>query len=199
MPLSEPAARAAFHHRTVSVSGYRREDGLWDVEAALVDAKAYDYKEGLRGEMPSGRPIHHMAIRATVDDSLVIRAIEVATDAYPYPTCGEAASQLEQVIGEQIGSGWRDRVRRKLNRAENCIHLLELLDQLATVAFQTIESGHAPQGKDPMAAYSPKASPFFVNGCLAWREGGPMMLRYFPQTGVQTSERDDAAHGGKAD
>jgi hypothetical protein len=41
MPLPAPQARSHLHTRAVVFRGYHREDGLWDIEAALIDTKTY--------------------------------------------------------------------------------------------------------------------------------------------------------------
>ena len=42
MPL--PArARREIHHRSIDMRAYAREDGLFDVEAHLVDTKPFDF------------------------------------------------------------------------------------------------------------------------------------------------------------
>ena len=44
MPLSPSASRTPLpiHMRDVKYRGYARDDGMWDVEAELVDQKTYD-------------------------------------------------------------------------------------------------------------------------------------------------------------
>ena len=42
MPLSAPAAREPLHRRQIDITGYIRDDGLWDIEGHLLDTKAYD-------------------------------------------------------------------------------------------------------------------------------------------------------------
>jgi hypothetical protein len=41
MPLPPAALRAPMHAREVVRCGYRRTDGLWDIEARLTDRKGY--------------------------------------------------------------------------------------------------------------------------------------------------------------
>ena len=43
MPLSAAADREHIHTRNVECRGYRRTDGLWDVEGHLTDVKAYPF------------------------------------------------------------------------------------------------------------------------------------------------------------
>ena len=42
MPLPAAAPRSDIHHRVIDMRAYRREDGLYDVEAHLVDTKPFD-------------------------------------------------------------------------------------------------------------------------------------------------------------
>ncbi|MBO6784243.1 MAG: DUF2889 domain-containing protein, partial [Alphaproteobacteria bacterium] len=44
MPLSPPAEREHIHTRTVECAGYRRTDGLWDIEGHLTDVKTYTFE-----------------------------------------------------------------------------------------------------------------------------------------------------------
>ena len=85
VPLSPPAARSHLHDRRVVFRGYRRGDGLWDIEAELHDSKTQDFVLPGEGRWAAGEPIHGMAIRLTVDDDTVVHAIEVATTP-PCPT-----------------------------------------------------------------------------------------------------------------
>ena len=67
MPLPPASVnRQRVHVRSVQLCGYKREDGLWDVEAHLTDTKDQDYplSSGLR---PAGQPVHDMWVRVTID------------------------------------------------------------------------------------------------------------------------------------
>ena len=85
VPLSPPAARSHLHDRRAVFRGYRRGDGLWDIEAELHDSKTQDFVLPGEGRWAAAEPIHGMAIRLTVDDDTVVHAIEVATTP-PCPT-----------------------------------------------------------------------------------------------------------------
>ena len=60
MPLSKPALRKHLHNRNIECKGYEREDGLWDIEAHLVDTKTYSFENHDRGTVASGKPVHDM-------------------------------------------------------------------------------------------------------------------------------------------
>ena len=57
----------------IECRGFRRADGLWDIEGHLTDTKTYDFDTQFRGTVASGAPVHEMWLRLTVDDDLVIR------------------------------------------------------------------------------------------------------------------------------
>src|SRR5690606_1430612 len=73
MSLSAPVrARQPIHTRSIRVDSYLREDGLWDLQAELVDTKAYDFPIRNGDTHCAGDPVHHMRLRVTIDDDLNI-------------------------------------------------------------------------------------------------------------------------------
>src|SRR5215467_12222949 len=91
MPLPPASPREPIHTRQVECRGYRRADGLWDIEGHLVDVKAYAFDNAHRGRLEPGMPIHEMWIRLTIDDEFMIHDAVAATDASPYRICPEVA------------------------------------------------------------------------------------------------------------
>ena len=90
MTLTPPVPRRHMHTRTITCEGYLRDDGLWDIEASLVDRKPYRYTEPFRGPRDVGSDVHHMRIRLTVDGEMLVHGIEVAMPSVPYAACVEA-------------------------------------------------------------------------------------------------------------
>jgi hypothetical protein len=60
MPLSPPPERELLHSRDIVLRGYRRTDGLYDIEAQLTDTKSYGSANRDRGYIEAGEPIHGM-------------------------------------------------------------------------------------------------------------------------------------------
>ena len=87
MPLTPSEDREPIHHRQIDCRGYRRKDGLWDIEGHLTDVKAYAFTNSFRGEVQPGEPLHDMWLRLTLDDELTVIKAEAATDAGPYAIC----------------------------------------------------------------------------------------------------------------
>src|SRR5260221_12752110 len=82
LPVSE-VKRELTHTRRVRFEGYKRADGLWDIEAHLTDIKNHDFnlKTGVRR---AGQPVHSMWIRISIDRHMNIVAASASSDAVPY-------------------------------------------------------------------------------------------------------------------
>jgi hypothetical protein len=177
MPLTPAQPRETIHHRSVQCRGYRRDDGLWDIEGHLVDTKTYTFVNRERGEITPGEPIHEMWLRLTVDDDLVVHEIEAVTDASPFSICGDVTERFKQLQGLKIGRGWRRRVTQLLGGVHGCTHLVELLGPVATTAFQTIfpiksrrKDAHADGKKPPM-----------LDSCHALATDGEVVRLHWPR------------------
>lgn len=178
MPFPEPAAREAVHRREVVCRGYRRRDGLWDIEGHLVDTKDYDFRSRFRGEVPAGDPVHDMWIRLTVDSDLVVREVHVAVHRSPYPLCPAVLPNFQRLKGLPIAKGWRRAARERLGGVNGCTHLVEMLAPLATAAFQTVYPLRADSRGGP--AEEPGGRPMLLNTCHAYAETSPVVRELYP-------------------
>lgn len=138
MPLSEPSQRRPIHRRVIEMEAFARDDGLFDVEAHLVDTKPFDFDRIMQGLVPAGQALHDLRIRLTVDADKVVRAIEASSDVTPFGICKEAENTLQVLVGERIARGWSATVKQRLRGAASCTHLMEMLIPLATTALQGI-------------------------------------------------------------
>lgn len=189
MPLSAPAQREHIHTRRVTCEGFRRADGLWDIEGHLVDTKTYPFSNNERGEIAPGVPVHEMRIRLTIDDAFEIRAVETVTDHSPFGVCREITPNFERLVGLTIGAGWRRAVQARVGGVEGCTHIVELLGPVATTAFQTImplRERERAQRKDGSASDEAGATaapkrPRLLNTCHAFREDGPKTKEFWPE------------------
>jgi hypothetical protein len=188
MPLPPPADRTLLHTRKITCQGYRRADGLWDVEGHLTDERTYAHR-GLTGaEKQPGEFIHDLSIRLTLDDSLTVRAVAVAADATPFPLCPAIAPAYQKLVGLAIVSGWTAAVKERLGGVQGCTHLVELLGPVATTAFQTIapirqqaeireREAMRDQGVEP----PPRRPPPLLNSCHSFAADGPLVRTLWPE------------------
>jgi len=184
MPLSPPADREPLHRRLIECRGYRRRDGLWDVEGHLVDTKTYSFPNQDRGEIHAGEPLHEMWVRLTFDDDLVVRDVEAVTDAGPYKICPDAAPKLGVLKGLRIAHGWTRAVKERLGGAKGCTHLVEMLGPVATVAYQTLVSLRMKR----LDATPTDRRPPVIDSCYAYRSDGEVVRRRWPQFYTGTTE-----------
>jgi|TARA_R110002095_G_scaffold126268_5_gene109427 hypothetical protein len=183
MPLPEsPIAREHIHTRQVTCEGYRREDGLWDVDAQIKDIKTYPVENNHRGTIQPGVPIHEMWIRLTVDTDLLVHDCIAVTDHSPYACCPDITPIFKRLIGEKIAPGWTRRVKELVAGMQGCTHLADLVGPATTTIYQSM----AGIAKGKTAAE--KSKPFYINGCHAWVSDGQQVLDFHPEyyTGKKT-------------
>lgn len=175
MPLSPPAARSLRHIRRVTYQGFEREDGLWDIEGELHDSKTHDTNRGrdTTRVRTAGEPIHHMLLRVTVDQHLVVQAIEASMEAHPLGGCPEALASLQSMVGCCMARGWRKSIQAHLGGVAGCTHIRELLFNLATAAFQSMPSVFQSENADE--------PPRHLNQCTGWDFNGEGVKEFYPQ------------------
>ena len=194
MPLSPPPERELLHSRDIVLRGYRRADGLYDIEAQLTDSKSQGFGNQHRGYIEAGEPIHGMWMRLTVDDTMHIVACEAASDHTPYAVCPAAAANFARLAGLRIKPGFLKDAARRVGGSVGCTHLRELLQQMATTAYQTIRPAQArreatAQGDaekrgsdrfDARIAAKMGGAPAVLNTCIAYASDSPVVQRRWP-------------------
>lgn len=175
VPLSQAPRRTHLHTRIITLGGYQREDGLFDIEAELKDTKSYPFATADRSVSP-GEPLHHMQARLTVNEELEIIHAEAVTEAGPFSVCGGGAESFGRLAGLVIRPGFLRAANDRLGGTIGCTHLREVLQQLATVAYQTLYPIRAKK-----ASTAPAARPRLLDTCHAYAADGPVVARSWPQ------------------
>ena len=170
--------REHIHTRKVICDGYKRSDGLWDIEARLTDTKTYDFPNKDRGgHIFAGDAIHHMCLRLTLDLDFVIHAIDVISVDTPFHICKSASDSMQSLVGLQIKTGWMREVRARIGNKAGCTHLVELLGPLATTAYQTMHEALIARDLQQAEPQQPK----IINTCVALAADGPVVAREWPE------------------
>jgi len=166
-------SRERLHGRTISYDGYRREDGLFDIECHIVDVKDHDY-ELLTGVRRAGVPIHDMWVRVTIDRDFVIQTIEAVTDSMPYPgACNRIGPAYEKLVGANLVNGFRKHLHEVMGGVRGCTHITEMLSYLPTAAVQTFSGLQREDEGD--------AKPFQLDRCHALETTTDTVRRYYPK------------------
>ncbi|MES9971245.1 MAG: DUF2889 domain-containing protein [Candidatus Thiodiazotropha sp.] len=178
MPLSPAVTRKPLHTRKLTLQGYLRDDNLLDIEGHLVDTKPFDIPNTDRGgQIRAGESLHEMWIRLTLDMEFKIIAAEAVTDWAPYDHCQGGTRTFPNLVGQQIGPGWNRRVKSILGGTKGCTHISEMLAQMATTAFQTLNSL-----KDPGKPHEEnQEKPVILDTCFALASDGPVVEREWPE------------------
>ncbi|MGZ5684842.1 MAG: DUF2889 domain-containing protein [Usitatibacter sp.] len=185
MPGLDPTvAREPLHRRQIEIQGYKRADGLYDIEAHLVDTKPYDFRLAA-GVRRAGELVHGMWLRITVDRNLVIVDAAAAMDAMPYVDhCDQIVPAYRKLVGLAIGPGYHQRLKELFGGVRGCTHITELAGILATATFQTM-AGQRLQ--------DPDKKPFQIDRCHALATTGAAVGKYYPRwyTGKEPIEPAD--------
>ena len=204
------APRELLHLRDITCRGYQREDGLFDIEGYVQDTKTYSYPNQFRKRLDPGDYVHDMGLRLTLNAAFEVVGVQAEMRGTPYGMCPDILPNFQRLVGLKIGRGWQRRVRERIGGVNGCTHLVELLQPVATTAFQTI--GSAVYRKNRMAGEVEEDAqqrvqrrPWMLNSCHTWAESSPVVERYFPAFHRPTAQSEplpkttDAAPDGKAE
>jgi hypothetical protein len=177
-PTDTGTAREELHFRRIDMRGFRRGDGLFEVEGRVVDRKPYDFSPGDAGRpVPAHQPVHDMGVRLVFDEHMMVHDVQTFTDTAPFPECQGGGQALQALKGLRMTSGWSREVRSRLGGACSCTHLRELLIPLATVAFQSL-SVVRKRGPERLDA---SGRPVKIDSCYAYAAHRDVVRRRWPQ------------------
>lgn len=176
------------HNRYVKAHSYERGDGLWDIDAELIDNKSYDFERRDGSIRHAGEAVHHMHIRITFDSNFNVVAALATYDAAPYgENCSSIATDYGELVGMNLLKGFRQEVKRRFSRTAGCSHMTELAGFLPTVALQTRASFRASEPAQPEGQ-----RPFQIDGCHALDARGPIVRQFHPEWHIPVRVEHDA-------
>jgi hypothetical protein len=173
LPVTD-VERELRHTRRVRYEGYRRADGLWDIEGHLTDIKSHDnaMKTGVRR---AGQPIHEMWLRLTIDRHFTILDAVAASDAVPYPGgCETIAPAYKRLIGLNLMREFRGSVKKLFGDIKGCTHVTEMLTGFPTAAIQTF-AGEMPEERPD------GRKPFQLDQCHALDTRSETVKKWYPK------------------
>ena len=174
MPLPPPnSQRARKHTRSITFEGFRRDDGLWDIEAHLVDVKDQDLnlRSGVR---KAGVPVHDISVRVTIDSAMNVVDVVACADYTPYTgACEQILPDYRKIVGLNLFKGFLKAVKNLFGDTRGCAHLSELLMAVPTAAFQTF-AGEMKHGES-------EKKPFHLDRCHALATNSDVVRRFYPR------------------
>lgn len=176
LPTAAPT-RQLKHRRQIEVQVFARDDGLWEVDATVFDAKTR-VTQMADGPRPPGAPIHDMLLRLVVTRELEIVEAGSETRAMPYPgSCSEHGDAYRRLVGLNLLKNFHREVRARLGGTQACTHLTELAQVLPTAVVQ----GFAGEVIDTRGTVDGAAQPFQLDRCHALRTDGPAVREFYPR------------------
>jgi hypothetical protein len=177
-PATAPRARK--HRRSVVFEGFRRDDGLWDIEGRLVDIKDLDIEVN-GGIRRRGEPIHDVSVRVTIDRAMNVVDVEASADYTPFTgVCDRIVPDYRKIIGLNLFKGFLKSVKTLFGDTRGCAHISELLMAVPTAAFQTF-AGDVKPGE-----YEQK--PPHLDRCHALSTDSEIVRLHYPRWYVKKTE-----------
>jgi hypothetical protein len=178
MTLPHAAAqRQLKHRRQIDVEVFSRGNGLWEVDALLIDTKTRDARlaEGLR---PAGTPIHELLLRLVVNERLDIVEAGSETRWMPYGgSCNDHGDAYARLVGLNLLQGFRQALRERVGGVLGCTHLTELAQVLPTAVVQAF----AGEVIDTRGTAEGASQPFQIDRCHALRSDGAAVRTHYPR------------------
>lgn len=171
--ISSASSRQLIHTRQITTQVYLRNDGLWELEATLLDTKGKDFHLS-SGVRVKGEAIHDMILCVTIDDKFNILAAKAITKAAPYNEhCKQIEPDYQKLVGLNLVKGFRTALKELFAGVAGCSHLTELCSVLPTVAIQGF-AGEVIGVKDDSSG----EMPFILNRCHALKTDGEAVKKY---------------------
>ena len=178
MPLPPSGPREELHLRRIEMRGYRRADGLYEVDGRVNDSKPYAFVPSTGGSMRQpGDFIHDMWVRLVVDDQFYVHDVIAVSDSTPHPYCREAAPTLKLMTGVRIAGGWTREVKKRLGGTASCTHLMEILIPMGTVVYQTLSKVRRERDNHDAMEGPPKK----IGSCFAYASDSEVVLARWPK------------------
>lgn len=176
MTLPAAAAdRQLKHRRSIDVQVFRRNDGLWELDAVLVDTKPRDVQM-VSGPRLAGTPIHDMLLRIVVNEAFEVVQAGSQTRWMPYPGhCDAHGDAYTKLVGLNLMQGFRQGLRERFKGVLGCTHITELAQVLPTALVQ----GMAGEVIDTRGHGDTR--PYQIDRCHALRHDGEAVRLYYPR------------------
>jgi hypothetical protein len=174
-------SRRHVHTRSIRVDAFARDDGLWDLEAALTDVKHRDFPLAT-GVRKAGDPVHEMVLTVTIDTRLTIVAAHAESRRVPYPGhCDSIGGDYAKLVGLNLLQDFRRHLHARLGGIHGCSHITELAGVLPTAAVQAFADEVFKTRDTAYEGHDDDRKPWQLDRCHALRTDGPAVARFYPR------------------
>lgn len=174
--------RELLHTRSIELQGYQRSDGLYEIEARLTDRKSYDSRRFPDDVLPAGEALHDMTVQMRFDEDLLIHQFRARMASTPYDGCREAEPNFDSLEGLRIQPGFLREANSRVAGVKGCTHVRELLQQIATTAYQTVVGVRLKKQESAGQQKRPTGKPPLINSCTGYRDDGEWVRIRWPES-----------------
>ncbi len=182
MPLPAPThARKLRHTRKLTAEAYKRDDGLWDIDVLITDAKTIPLSYA-NTYLPPNEFLHELWLRVTVDHQLTIMDACASSDSTPYEgICNQITPSYELLKGLNLFRGFRQAVKERLGGTKGCTHLTELCNFLPSAAIQAFAGDQINTVQGEQDANGNWVQPFHLDRCHALALTSEAVKLHYPK------------------
>lgn len=121
--------------------------------------------------------VHDLELRVAirVEDLLIIEA-QALMHTFPHAECPAIESAFGSLVGLNVARGYTRQVQERLAGVKGCSHLEHLARAMGPAVFQAVASRRAraaARGEVDDQFFEVGATPWTLNTCHVWAEGGP--------------------------
>lgn len=174
-----PAApqRQLKHRRQIDVQVFARGNGLWEVDATLIDVKTR-VANLAGGARPAGTPIHEMLLRLVVNEQLDVVEAGSETRWMPYTgLCDAHGDAYQRLVGLNLLRDFRKQLRERVGGVLACTHITELAQVLPTAVVQAF----AGEVIDTRGDGENAKRPFQIDRCHALSSSSEAVRLHYPR------------------
>lgn len=171
-----PVSPDVLYDRDVRTRVYRAAPGVLRATASLKDDSFG----------PAGfSSVHDMIVSATIDEATMqITAVSAQMLGHPHRACPSTTTQMDQLVGLQIGRGYFRELRERFGGDRGCNHLHTLAQHIGTVvalsfAARLVEDDPDAQAlpNDRWFLHVVQNEPQVIGSCAIWHRDGELALR----------------------
>ena len=132
MPLSPSTSRRTLPYmRAIQIGAFMRNDGLWDVDAHIIDIKTSDF-------LSACRPLDDSLLRLTIDTRPKVVDVKPSSEATPYSSYGNMVGPASKKLAKRLGlrQNFPGSLKQRLTDIQGCAHLIDLIQVHPTATIQ---------------------------------------------------------------
>lgn len=169
------AGKSPLHQRSITVKSYPVEGFKVLVEGWLHDERLVPIYRHWDSKPREEGPVHGLCVRMLIGSyPLTILDAEAEMPTTPNSQCIAAQEGIKRIIGQQIRSGYSERIRDLIGGAAGCTHLTHLAVVMGPAALHGFWTLYAQNPRPAPKTFDEiEGLEYLINSCHLWTPDGP--------------------------